>query len=273
MPRVWWIGTGAASQLPFHAATSYGQGVSISTLDLVISSYTPTIKALENARYRATRSHQHSEGDPQSLLIVTMPSTPGETFLPGVTKEREAIKRAIESAYSIKELEHPDVHQVLDHMKRSQIVHFACHGAFDSMNPLDSHLLLQKSTGAVASLDKLTVKSLFTAKAETQARIAYLSACSTARVDATGLADESLHVTSAFQVAGFAHVIGSLWSVDDSVSVKVAELFYDSLKRSGNEVALLGRAVAEALRNAMLAVRQEFPDQFDTWAPYLHYGA
>jgi CHAT domain-containing protein len=43
------------------------------------------------------------------------------------------------------------------------------------------------------------------------ARIAFLSACSTAKNNAQApLADEVIHLASAFQVAGFPHVIGSL---------------------------------------------------------------
>jgi len=40
--------------------------------------------------------------------------------------------------------------------------------------------------------------------------LAYLSACSTA-VTGPELADESVHIVSAFQLAGYQHVIGTLW--------------------------------------------------------------
>lgn len=273
VPRVWWIGTGAASQLPFHAATSYGKHESISALDLVISSYTPTIKALQNARCRAIQGQEQSEAGESSLLIITMPTTPGGTSLRGVTKERRAIQKAVKGKYCVTDLEHPDVHQALDHMKRSQVVHFACHGASDPLDPLRSHLLLQKPAGAGVQVDRLAVKSLLATKTEKRAWTAYLSACSTAQVKSISLMDESLHVTSAFQMAGFAHVIGSMWPVDDFISIKVAQLFYEFLSNHTSRATLSNRVVPEALRYAVLALRKEYPGQPDLWAPYLHYGA
>lgn len=46
-----------------------------------------------------------------------------------------------------------------------------------------------------------------------------LMACSTAEVRASRLAD-GLHPANAFQVAGFAHVMGPLWSADNDVCVR-----------------------------------------------------
>ncbi|KAI1823626.1 CHAT domain-containing protein [Xylaria intraflava] len=273
IPRIWWIGVGGASVLPFHAATLHGQKSSMSTLDFVIPSYTPTIKALQNARQRASRGWENSKDDSQSLLIITMPSTPGASSLSGVTREQRAIKSAVKGTYSVKELERPDAQQVLDDIQRSQIVHFACHGASDPLDPLQSHLLLQKSTDSGICLDKLTVESLLASRAQTQAWIAYLSACSTAQVKATRLMNESLHITSAFQVAGFAHVIGTMWPVSDHVSIDVARYFYEFLSQSGEGAMSSDRVVAAALRNAVVKIRREYPDNPRVWAPYLHFGA
>ncbi|KAJ5019810.1 hypothetical protein K4K57_009273 [Colletotrichum sp. SAR 10_99] len=271
LPRMWWIGTGHVSSFPFHAATSSNAEAPGSTLDLTISSYTSTIKALQNARNRALRGQEQDRVDPYNLLVVTMPSTPGGTPLPGVTRELRAIKTAVDGTYDITELEKPNARQVLDGMQDTQIVHFACHGTSDPLDPLQSHLLLQTSD---QDLDKLTVKSLMAAKVQTRAWIAYLSACSTAEknmhdldeaisilrqvrfamyllacstgeIKTRGFADEALHIVSAFQVVGLGHVTGSLWSVDDENSVKVAKLFYESLSGSNGQVT--DRAVAEAL--------------------------
>jgi CHAT domain-containing protein len=43
------------------------------------------------------------------------------------------------------------------------------------------------------------------------AKLAYLSACSTAENKIDQLADEVIHLASAFQVAGFRHVAGAMW--------------------------------------------------------------
>ena len=99
---------------------------------------------------------------------------------------------------------------VLNIMSGSDIVHFACHGCTDPENPSNSHLLLQKRGPSGPVIDKLTVSDISNKNTLGRTWIAYLSACSTAEVEATNLADECLHIASAFQVAGFAHVIGSL---------------------------------------------------------------
>lgn len=48
--RLWWIGVGIASTMPFHAAGDHSKGVGESIFGRAISSYTPTIKALQYAR-------------------------------------------------------------------------------------------------------------------------------------------------------------------------------------------------------------------------------
>ena len=155
-------------------------------------------------------------------------------------------------------------------MSKFDIVHFACHGSMDPEEPSNSHLLLQKSEPSGLIVDKLTVSEISKRYILGQTWIAYLSACSTAGVEAKSLADECLHLNSAFQVAGFAHVIGSLWPADDNVCVRLAESFYSSLTKVGTKHS--NRAVAEALRNAVLDIRLESQD-FRLWAPFIHLGA
>ncbi len=157
-------------------------------------------------------------------------------------------------------------------MSGFDIVHFACHGSADPKDPSNSHLLLQKSGPSGPVIDKLTVSNISDRNTLGRTWIAYLSACSTAGVEATDLADECLHIASAFQVAGFAHVIGSLRPADDDICVRLAELFYRSLRKSGIPKHS-NKAVAEALRNAILEIRSESPPDPRLWAPFIHLGA
>ncbi|GJC90445.1 hypothetical protein ColLi_13283 [Colletotrichum liriopes] len=62
---------------------------------------------------------------------------------------------------------------------------------------------------------------------------AYLSACGTGRIQDGGSTDESIHLTSAFQLAGFRHVIGTLCEIDDELCVDMARLTYEFLGASG----------------------------------------
>ena len=51
-PRIGWISSGSLNILPIHMAGYYGSGSIRNSIDRVISSYTPIIKALLYARER-----------------------------------------------------------------------------------------------------------------------------------------------------------------------------------------------------------------------------
>jgi tetratricopeptide (TPR) repeat protein len=274
IPRVWWIGTGAASSLPFHAAGSYTHDTP-NDLDRCllqcISSYTPSIKSLKHARMIASRASKLF-AEERSLLVVIMPTTPGQGALVGAALEGEAIQGVVAQKWAVKSLAHPTASHVLEEIRTAKIVHFACHGSSDTADPMASHLLLQKEDGNKKSVDELTVSALLDASVQTHAWIAYLSACSTAEVKMQNMADESLHLTSAFQMAGFAHVIGSLRPADDQICVQVARLFYSFLVNDKDSMDL-NRAVPEALNHAVRQISKEHPNRPDFWAPFIHLGA
>jgi hypothetical protein len=270
-PRVWWVGSGLASSFPFHAAGKQSDNPAEDAMRRVVSSYSPTIKALSYSGFRAFKEAGAGRKD-SSILIVTMPTTPGQRPLDGVQREKGVIAKACEGIYSCKYLELPTADQVLETIPESDIVHFACHGSSDLSNPSDSHLLLQKMDGRKVVIDRLSVSRLSTIAAKGRARIVFLSACSTAEVKASKLEDEGLHLASAFQVVGFAHVIGSLWSADDDVCVRVAEIFYSYLTRSGT-AEFSNKCVAMALRSAAMQIRSEFPQNASVWVPFVHFGA
>ena len=68
------------------------------------------------------------------------------------------------------------------------------------------------------------------------AQLAYLSACDTAITSTAGLIDEAIHLTTAFQLAGFPHVIGTLWEINDELAVTIADAFYTTLRTSTDTV-------------------------------------
>ena len=106
------------------------------------------------------------------------------------------------------------------------IAHFACHGASDPADPSQSLLLLHDHDS-----DPLTVASLAPINLD-HAQLAYLSACSTALTGDAELIDEAIHLTTAFQLAGFPHVIGTLWEINDAIAVTIADTFYTALRTS-----------------------------------------
>ena len=257
LPRVWWIGTGLASSMPFHAAGLHMRGSTENAYSRVISSYTPSIKALAHAQNWA-RSTEEPRAAHGSLLITTMPTTPrgrseknAPKDLPGVIKEKDEIIKAAHDRITTVVLNQPSAEQVLESLETCRIAHFACHGTSDSLDPSNSGLILQKSSnepGEVFEQDRLTAHRI----AELQlghTQIAYLSACSTAENKAARLSDEVIHVVSGFQVAGFPHVVGCLWPAGDSECVEVARRFYSSVLRQSWSATGNGE-VAWALQEA-----------------------
>ncbi|KAB5511380.1 CHAT domain-containing protein [Coniochaeta sp. 2T2.1] len=275
LPRIWWLGTGFASSMPFHAAGTHTAGSTENAFDRVISSYTPSIKALGHARQRA-RATANAHG---SLLIATMPTTPGSgdprdpqkpSDLPGVMEETNLITGAGRHLPT-QRLDSPSVEQVVGSLKSCCIAHFSCHGYTDHRDPSNSGLILQSCEAGLAAQDRLTVRRV-SELSLAGARLAYLSACSTAENKAARLADEVIHVVSGFQVAGFPHVVGCLWPSIDRVCVEVASRFYSSLLGPGNS-GWDDRAVASSLREAVMAVRATEMGMPLAWAQFVHYGA
>ncbi|KAF8421683.1 CHAT domain-containing protein [Tirmania nivea] len=258
LPRIWWIGVGLLAQAPIHAAAKFTKGtvnVKMTTLQYCLPSYTSTVRALQYSR-----SQQYQQNS--SMLVITMPTTPGESSLSGVTKEADEIKHTLRDFSTVETLEQPTAECVLQALPRYSIVHFACHGV-SSLNPADSHLLLLKGTVGV---DKLRVKDIAKLKlSSTAGRLAYLSACSTANITSSALVDEVTHIVSSFHIAGFTNVIGTLWPAQDEACHKMAVDFYSTLSKTDN--------VAVSYRNAILGLMKQKPSQPMYWAPFIHFGA
>lgn len=78
-----------------------------------------------------------------------------------------------------------------------------------------------------------------------------LSACSTGVNEADNLIDEGIHLVSACQLAGFRHVVGTLWEVSDKRCVDVAKALYEALRGEG----MTDGAVCGGLHRAVGALR------------------
>jgi CHAT domain-containing protein len=102
------------------------------------------------------------------------------------------------------------------------------------------------------------------------ASLACLSACETTRTS-PALSNEAVHITGAFHLAGYRHVIGTLWPISDEASVEVASDFYRDLTRSGTQPVNTGRA-ALALHHATRRLRNQTREAPSMWAPYTHTG-
>lgn len=253
-PRLWWCPVGFLSYLPWHAAGCSQEGV----MDRVISSYTASLHALGFVR-------RMPEGRGRgSTLLVAAPDAPGAAPLRGVRAEIDEIKRLIPDAMMLSG-ERATKAAVLAALADHAVVHLACHAMTDVKNPSASRLLL-----ADYGSDPLTVADLSALHVPGR-DLAFLSACSTSEVS-PDLADEALHLTAAFQLLGFRHVIGALWPVSDATAVKVSRAFYDCLTDSGRR-APRSEESARALHSAVRGLRSEYAATPTIWAAYVHTGA
>lgn len=100
------------------------------------------------------------------------------------------------------------------------------------------------------------------------ASLAYLSACQSA-VGGVRVPDESTHLAAALGLAGFRHVVATLWPIADRHAPTVARLFYEGLSHDG--VLDVDRS-AGALHTAISQLRSRYPDRPWIWAPYVHFG-
>ncbi|KAL4811962.1 CHAT domain-containing protein [Aspergillus spinulosporus] len=258
--RIWWIDM--ETPAPFHFPEKS---------DPIIHTFSQALSYSKSLSLNHSRSQKDTEKE--SVLIIAMPTTPGHHPLSRVVEECNIIRAICRETHVCEVLNHPTADQVCSKLATSDIVHFACHGSANETDPLQSYLLLQKD----GVLDKLTVSRISNKVSQKSAWIAYLSACSTAQVRATNLANKSLHIASAFQMSGFPHVIGSLWPTDNAACIKVAEYFYTYLFNN-NKTTVSNLAVASALRDAVLKVRSEI-SKHDlqrnplVWAAYIHLSA
>jgi hypothetical protein len=271
-PRMWWVTGGLLGLLPLHAAGYHTDLSRRTVMDRAVSSATPTIRALRHAR-------QHDPADvPGQALIVAMPVTPGLPHggpLPNVAAEADMVGAKMPRHVLLREPGSPGSDSapdrlptkaaVLDHLPACPVAHFACHGASHPTDPSQSLLLLHDH-----ERDPLTVASLAPVQLD-NAQLAYLSACRTAFTPASRLLDEAIHLTTAFQLAGFPHVIGTLWEINDAVAVEIAEDFYTTL--GAGPGTLNPRNAARALHHAVRSARDRHLDFPALWAGYLHAGA
>ncbi|MEV0251636.1 CHAT domain-containing protein [Nocardia sp. NPDC050712] len=244
--RVWWMPVGPLATMPLHAAGHPGAN---GALDVMVSSYIPTLRALIVARGRRRPASRR-------LMTVAMPTTPGMPHLPGTVAESEALAAHLTASQELS-ARSATVGEVTRGMADCNWVHFACHASTDPAVPSNGGLHLHDGKLSINAVHRLRLES---------AEMAYLSACSTANT-AVRHADESVHLASAFHLAGFRHVVAALWPVDDMLAARAAEAFYTNLPDEPSS-----DAPAAALHLVAHELRAAHRDSPHLWAPLVHSG-
>nr|WP_237417836.1 CHAT domain-containing protein [Actinomadura rayongensis] len=260
-PRVWWCPVGVLAYLPLHAAGHHHDLVADvpprTVMDRVVSSYTPTIRALAYAR-------RETERENGSALIVAMPETPDMAPLPGADAEAHRVAGLLADP-TVLRTRAATRKAVLKALPDHSVVHFACHTATDWDDPGANRLLLHDHAVRPLTVAEISRQRL------TGADLAYLSACGTSDTHPR-LVDEAVHITAAFQLAGYRTTIGTLWPLSDRVATQVAEEVYAALTDGGARPPDTACA-ALALHHALRRVRAAFLDAPTLWAGQIHAGA
>ncbi|WP_318211741.1 CHAT domain-containing protein [Streptomyces sp. SJL17-1] len=252
-PRVWWIPTGPLAFLPLHAAGHHRAADGRTVLDRTVPSYAPTVRALAAGRRPAPAS-------PPSYLVVAVPEAPGARPLPGAAGEGVAVAGALPGALLLSG-EAATRDAVVSALADRTWLHFSGHGTSEPLTAVGSRLLVHDHLDhplTVAGLSRLDLSG---------AELAYLSACGTARSGFTAM-DEGLHLAGGLQLAGFRHVVGTLWEIDDTMSVRIAEQVYAGLGAPRPAADRAPYAVREAVRG----VRDRYPLTPSLWAAHIHVG-
>ncbi|KAF5243562.1 hypothetical protein FANTH_8141 [Fusarium anthophilum] len=299
-PHVWWIPTGPLVQLPLHAAGHHRQQGSEAVLDRVISSYGSSIRNI----IRGRRNSSHSSSSDQALLVA-MEHTPGHDTLTFANEEVDLIDGMVRSMDLKSIIPSRTKNEVMRYLPDCKIFHFAGHGLSHTEDPSKSCLLLEDW-----EQDSLQVSDLLDMNLRQNSPfLAYLSACGTGQIKNETSFDENINLISAFQIAGFRHVIGTLWNVQDDLSVEMAKMTYQELLNSD----ISDESICRGLHNATRELRDRWivkhearqslevttaPDNNDKergsltrsvrdasligsmetnlgsadWAPYIHYG-
>lgn len=265
-PRVWWIPVGRLSVFPIHAA---GNSVIGFAIDKVISSYTPTLRALDHARVQLSK--KMTETVSQTVLLTSMPDTPNRPSLPYAQSEVESVDKLLPRLINRSILECPTKPNVLSVLRQCSVAHFACHGEVNS-DPSKSLILFADWKSNPLTVADMTSENLG------HAQMAYISCCHGANNRNFALLDEGIHMAGACQLAGFPTVVGTLWKVGDMYSATVAESLYRVILTPEEKLDV--RRAAWGLHLAIRKVREEskwvrglkiFDDPM-AWAPYIHVG-
>ncbi|KAF3291479.1 hypothetical protein TWF970_000692 [Orbilia oligospora] len=238
-PHVWWVPTGKLSLLPIHAAGRHlGQNSTDTVIDRAISSYCSSIKSLLYSCQNDWQANPET-GSVKSLLVA-MDETPGHSSLRFVRDEIDMLQGLFHHPHPIESirLDQPCRDDVLNSINDYSIFHFAGHGQSDAQDPSQSSLLTKDWANKPLTAEDLT--KLDFRRNSSAPWLAYLSACSTGNNSAKKLYDEGLHLVTSFQLAGFRHVVGTLWEVSDEYCVDAAKAIYETIleREIGNDLGV-----------------------------------
>ena len=263
--RIWWCPTSVLSALPLHAAgpitPTAPKSPKLYLTDEYISSYTPTLTALLQARSDA---HLRSSDAPPSLLGVALL----DDTLEAANTEVQVLKNhfAPPDMLSLAVGSECTRENVLAGLRERPWAHFTCHGVLEPGEPFNSAFILSNS-------DRITLLDIIKAGLHS-AELAVLSACHTAEQTQGSATEEVLHLAAAMQFSGFRSVVGTMWQVQDEDGPTFAEHFYGAMF-AGEGLANASEVGFKKAARAYCAATKQMRRKvnLERWVNFVHIGA
>lgn len=218
-PHICWIPTGPLTGFPIHAARLHLRDKANVLINRAISTYSSSIPSL-------VEGHQYQIRSPYKRPLTA-------AFF-GVEKNLASIEREIRNLREIYNQMGLQVLQVepgtpqarlTDVLNQTDIFHFAGYGKANHLDPLKSSVVI----GGVDGL--LTVDYLFsTILQHRKPFLAYLSACSTGKIDHKGLINEGIHLITSCQMVGFRNIISMLWESCNESCRRITTATYEWIR-------------------------------------------
>lgn len=282
--RIWFCPTGPLTFLPIHAAGIYDSSGDATTIfDYVIPSYIPTVSSLITAANSRHPSASVSTSAPlrPSVLVLSVPNSPGLPKIEGTIKEADTIQRIADKAgvpNVVQKGTDATVQSSLALMQDHSIVHFACHASQNKTDPLKSCFYLTDGQLSLSTVIAQHSRDATGSGSRTH-DLAFLSACQTS-TGSKSLSEEAVHLAAGMLAAGYRGVVATMWSIPDEYAPAIAEAFYESLFEEQSrthdpnsiEETRAAQALVKSVRKLHNRLGYDKPNAFLAWVPYLHFG-
>jgi class 3 adenylate cyclase/tetratricopeptide (TPR) repeat protein len=150
---------------------------------------------------------------------------------------------------------------IREKVRNFDLIHFAGHYDYHMQNPGQSGWRLTNESFTAHDISKM-------AGVGSMPALIFSNACQSARTEewviSETIQNEIFGLANAFILAGVKHYVGTFWEVLDEPSRRFALEFYKHL--------LVGLSTGEAVRQARLAVIEEYGEETIVWASYVLYG-
>jgi hypothetical protein len=254
--RLWWCPTGAFTLLPLHAASRRGV-TGAAVLERVISSYTPTLRALLEVRKRA--AGRSADMAPADKMLIIKPDLPGALPLQTAVKDISMLTTLLGSdRIALLQDQSATRENVASRMPNYRWIHFSGHGTQNLGEPWSGGLVLNDGILSIGDISRFATKCEF----------AFLAACKTA-TGGVQVTNEVITLASALHYTGCQHLVATLWSVWDEAAADLGSLFYSRLIDNG---VLKASDTALALHEAVTTLRNANIDHPSVWMPFVHIG-